>query len=176
MRRELSLPYDEKELREIRCGDEVILSGTLYVGRDQVHKRLYELVEKGEPLPFDFESSAIYYMGPSPAPEGFVIGAAGPTTSARMDPFSPRLIEEGLKVMVGKGPRSEAVRAAVGKYHGLYLQAYGGCGALYSSCIASSSVIAWNELGPEALLKLEVRSFPAFCVIDSRGDVWRGEC
>lgn len=172
MKRYLFLPYVQEELEKIEAGDEVLLIGTLYVGRDQVHKRLAELIAKGQRLPFPFAGSAIYYMGPSPAPEGFVMGAAGPTTSARMDPFSPLLAKHGLKVMVGKGPRSEAVRKAVEEEKGLYLQAYGGCGALYSSRIVSSELIAWPELGPEALLRLEVRDFPVFCVIDSRGKVW----
>ena len=172
MRRYLHLPYEQEMLESIEAGDEVMLSGTLYVGRDQVHKRLCGLIEKGESLPFPFAGSAIYYMGPSPAPEGFVIGAAGPTTSARMDPFSPALARHGLKVMVGKGPRSESVRAAIEETRGLYLQAYGGCGALYSSRIAKAETVAWPELGPEALLRLEVRDFPVFCIISSNGKVW----
>ena len=179
MLRNLHLPYSSSpehgdSIESILPGDEVILSGVLYVGRDQVHKKLKEAIEASLPLPFDFAGNAIYYMGPSPAPDGFVIGAAGPTTSARMDPFSPLLISKGLSIMVGKGPRSEAVREAVEKYHGLYLQAYGGCGALYSSCITKAETIAYPELGPEALLRLEIRDFPAVCVIDSRGAVYRG--
>ena len=174
MRRELSLPYHDEDLIQIRPGDEVILSGVLYVGRDQVHKRLYEAVVKGEDLPFSFQGNAIYYMGPSPAPDGFVLGAAGPTTSMRMDPFSPLLAEHGLRLMIGKGPRSESVREAIERTHGLYLQAYGGCGALYSSCIKKADVVAYPELGPEALLRLEIEEFPAFCIIDSRGAVYRG--
>ena len=172
MKRYLALPYVQSEIEKIEAGDEVLLSGTLYVGREQVHKRLSELIAHGQPLPFPFSGSAIYYMGPSPAPEGFVLGAAGPTTSARMDPFSPLLARHGLKVMVGKGPRSEEVRKAVEETHGLYLQAYGGCGALYSSRILKSDTVAWPELGPEVLLRLEVREFPVFCIIDSRGEVW----
>ena len=175
MERRLRLPYESiDELRDVRAGDYVLLSGTLYVGRDQVHKRLGIMIEEGESLPFQFKGNGIYYMGPSPKMPGFVLGAAGPTTSARMDPFSPLLISKGLSIMVGKGPRSEAVREAVEKYHGLYLQAYGGCGALYSSCITKAETIAYPELGPEALLRLEIRDFPAVCVIDSRGAVYRG--
>ena len=174
MRRELSLPYRDEDLIQIRPGDEVILSGVLYVGRDQVHKRLYEAVVNGEDLPFSFQGNAIYYMGPSPAPDGFVLGAAGPTTSMRMDPFSPLLADHGLKVLVGKGPRKKEVVEAVGRNGGLYLQAYGGCGALYSSCIRRSEIVSYPELGPEALLRLEVEDFPVFCVIDSLGRVYRG--
>ena len=170
----LVLPYGEKDLASIRNGDEVFLSGILYVGRDQVHKRLYGLLREGKELPFDFKGNGIYYMGPSPAPQGFALGAAGPTTSMRMDPFSPLLIAGGLRLMVGKGPRSESVRKAIEEHEGLYLQAYGGCGALYSSCIRTSEVIAYPELGPEALLRLEIEDFPAFCVIDSRGETWQG--
>lgn len=174
MRKTLVLPYSEEAILSIKAGDDVLLSGVLYVGRDQVHKKLYEALENGESLPFDFSGNAIYYMGPSPAPEGFVIGAAGPTTSARMDRFSPRLIESGLRVMVGKGPRSKSVAESIAEHKGLYLQAYGGCGALYSSCILSAEIVAYPELGPEALLRLSVKDFPAICIIDSSGDIWRG--
>lgn len=174
MKRILVLPYRDGDLDDIKAGDDVVLSGTLYVGRDQVHKRLCEALTEGNAMPFPFRGSAIYYMGPSPAPVDFPIGAAGPTTSARMDPFSPSLVKAGLRVMVGKGPRSEDVRKAVEECHGLYLQAYGGCGALYASCIRSSEVIAYPELGPEALLKLEIEDFPVVCVIDSEGAVFHG--
>ena len=167
--KELRLPYDEDALLSLEAGDEVLLSGRLYVGRDQVHKRLAEAIAKGDRLPFSFGGQGIYYMGPSPAPEGCVIGAAGPTTSARMDPYSPLLIERGLRLMVGKGPRSAEVKKACRKWHAVYLYAYGGCGALYSQCILSSRVVAFPELGPEALLELTVDSFPAFCMIDASG-------
>ena len=170
----LLLPYSDDAIGSIESGDEVLLSGVIYTGRDQVHKRLAALIGEGKELPFDFAGSAIYYMGPSPAPEGFALGAAGPTTSARMDPFSPLLADHGLKVMIGKGPRTEEVRASIERNHGLYLQAYGGCGALYSSCIRKSEIVAYPELGPEALLRLEVEDFPVFCIIDSFGRVYRG--
>lgn len=174
MLRYLHLPYDDNALSEIRAGDDVILSGTLYVGRDQVHKRLYDSIISGSELPFSFYGNAIYYMGPSPAKPGEAIGAAGPTTSARMDPFSPCLIKAGLKVMVGKGPRSQSVIDAVKEYGGLYLQAFGGCGALYSSCIEESVPVAYPELGPEALIKLTISDFPVIAVIDSLGNVYSG--
>ena len=169
----LRLPFSSDDILDIKCGDEVLISGTLYVGRDQVHKRLYEAIKNGENLPFDFEGNAIYYMGPSPAPEGFAIGAAGPTTSARMDPFTPLLLENKLRVMIGKGPRNSKVVDAIREYKGLYLQAYGGCGALYSSRIKKQEMVAYPELGPEALIKLEVENFPAFCLIDTRGESFR---
>ena len=169
MRRKLDLPYAEDDLLAIEPGDEVLLSGTLYVGRDQVHKRLFDAINEGRPLPFDFQGNAIYYMGPSPAPDGFVLGAAGPTTSMRMDPFTPLLADYGLKVIVGKGPRTKPVVEAIGRTGGLYLQAYGGCGALYSSRILQAETVAYPELGPEALLRLTIHDFPVFCLIDSRG-------
>ena len=172
MLRHLTIPYTASELMKINAGDDILLSGTLYVGRDQVHKRLAAAIESEESLPFPFEGNAIYYMGPSPAKPGAAIGAAGPTTSARMDPFSPLLIKSGLKVMVGKGPRSESVREAIKECRGLYLQAFGGCGALYSSCISKSELVAYPELGPEALIKLTIEDFPVIAVIDSSGVVY----
>lgn len=169
MRRFLNVPYDEEELLSLEAGDQVFITGTVYVGRDQVHKRLYDAILKGDEMPFQFKGNAIYYMGPSPAPDGFAIGAAGPTTSMRMDPFTPLLMEKGLRLVIGKGPRKQEVAEAIRKRKGVYLVAYGGCGALYSSKIASSEVVAFPELGPEALLRLEVKEFPAFCMIDSSG-------
>lgn len=169
MRRILELPYDATKLHEIEKWDEVILSGTLYVGRDQVHKRLCRMLSEGIEPPFPFKGNGIYYMGPSPAPEGHVIGAAGPTTSRRMDPFSPSLVAAGLLLMVGKGPRGRDVEEAVLKYGGVYLQAFGGCGALYASAIRSVDTVAFPELGPEALLKLEVHDFPTICILSSTG-------
>ncbi|MGN0907157.1 MAG: FumA C-terminus/TtdB family hydratase beta subunit [Bullifex sp.] len=167
----LELPYKKGELEKIKAGDTVSVSGILYVGRDQVHKRLYDAVLNGDELPFEFEGNGIYYMGPSPAAEGHVMGSCGPTTSARMDPFSPLLTEKGLRLMIGKGPRKPPVLEAVRKYGGLYLQAFGGCGALYSSCITSCETVAYPELGPEALLRLTVKDFPAIAVADSSGQV-----
>ena len=166
---ELKLPYDEESLESVRAGDAVVLSGVLYVGRDQVHKRLYELISERKPLPFEFTGNGIYYMGPSPKMPGYALGAAGPTTSQRMDPYSPLLMKHGLLVMVGKGPRKSEVVQAVKKYSGIYLQAFGGCGALYSERIKSAEVVAFEDLGPEALLRLEVEDFPTICVLDSQG-------
>ncbi|MGN1163581.1 MAG: FumA C-terminus/TtdB family hydratase beta subunit [Candidatus Ornithospirochaeta sp.] len=173
MERILDLPAHSWS--EIRPGDKVILNGRLYVGRDQAHRIMTEEMKKGGEPPFPFIGNAIYYMGPSPAPEGLPIGSAGPTTSGRMDPFSSFLMEKGLKIMVGKGPRSKEVVEAVKKNGGLYLQAFGGCGALYSSRIISSRTICYDYLGPEAVLEMEVRDFPTICIIDSRGEVFSPE-
>ncbi|HKL60705.1 MAG TPA: FumA C-terminus/TtdB family hydratase beta subunit [Sphaerochaeta sp.] len=167
--RKIQLPIEESELLSLNAFDQVLLTGTLYVGRDQVHSRLFSLLEKHEPLPITLQGQAIYYMGPSPAPEGFPLGACGPTTSARMDPFAPRLLDEGLRVMVGKGPRSSEVVASIIRNRALYLQAYGGCGALYASTIRRVKTLAFAELGPEALLELEVEDFPVIVAIDSKG-------
>ena len=167
--RKIQLPITESDLLSLKAFDQVLLSGKLYVGRDQVHSRLFDLLNKCEGLPIELQGQAIYYMGPSPAPEGFPLGACGPTTSARMDPFTPRLLDEGLRVMVGKGPRSETVVASIIKNHALYLQAYGGCGALYASTVKKVTTLAFAELGPEALLELEVEDFPVIVAIDSNG-------
>ena len=176
MERRLVLPYESiEEIKAVNAGDHVLISGTLYVGRDQVHKRLSIMIEENEALPFSFKGNGIYYMGPSPKMPGYALGAAGPTTSARMDPFSPLLAGHGLKVMVGKGPRSAEVREAIGRFHGLYLQAYGGCGALYSVRISSAETVAYPELGPEALLRISIHDFPVFCMIDSLGNVFGGK-
>jgi len=167
--RKIHLPIQESELLSLNAFDQVLLSGKLYVGRDQVHSRLFDLLERHEELPIDLQGQAIYYMGPSPAPEGFPLGSCGPTTSARMDPFAPRLLDEGLRVMVGKGPRSAAVVSSIIQNRALYLQAYGGCGALYASTVKKVKIIAFAELGPEALLELEVEDFPVIVAIDSNG-------
>jgi len=169
--KELNLPYESDDvIKGIKAGDEVAISGKLYVGRDQAHKRLCETIKAGGKLPFPFYGNAIYYMGPSPKTPSSVIGAAGPTTSVRMDPFSPTLIGMGLKVMVGKGPRTKAVLDAVKEHGGLYLQAFGGCGALYSKTIRSTEMVAYPELGPEALILLEVEGFPTICLASPDGD------
>lgn len=167
--RKIQLPIKESDLLSLKAFDQVLLSGTLYVGRDQVHSRLFDLLEKNQELPIELQGQAIYYMGPSPAPPGFPLGACGPTTSARMDPFAPRLLDEGLRVMVGKGPRSAAVVSAIIRNRALYLQAYGGCGALYASKVKKVTTLAFAELGPEALLSLEVEDFPVIVAIDSNG-------
>ncbi|MEA5028548.1 MAG: FumA C-terminus/TtdB family hydratase beta subunit [Sphaerochaeta associata] len=166
--RELQLPLSEGDIASLKAYDQVLLTGNLYVGRDQVHSLLFECIQRNEDLPFSLEGEAIYYMGPSPAPEGKVIGSCGPTTSARMDPFSPLLLDHGLKVMIGKGPRSQSVVDAIRRNKAVYLQAFGGCGALYASTVKSARIIAFEHLGPEALLLLEVEKFPAIVAIDSQ--------
>jgi fumarate hydratase subunit beta len=169
MTREIKLPLSEETLQNLKAGDSLSLSGTLYVARDAAHKRLTESLEKGRPLPFDIRGQTIYYMGPSPAPPGKVIGAAGPTTSGRMDKYAPRLIAAGLKGMIGKGARSTEVRQAMEKYGAVYLGAVGGAGALLSGSITKAETVAYAELGPEAVLRLEVRDFPATVINDIYG-------
>nr|WP_319472725.1 FumA C-terminus/TtdB family hydratase beta subunit [uncultured Sphaerochaeta sp.] len=166
--RELILPLSSEAIASLKAYDQVFLTGSLYVGRDQVHKRLHELLQQEKSLPISLEGETIYYMGPSPAPEGKLIGACGPTTSARMDPFSPLLLDQGLKVMIGKGPRSKEVASAIKRNKAVYLQAFGGCGALYASKVRAVTTVAFPDLGPEALLRLEVEKFPVIVAIDSQ--------
>jgi fumarate hydratase subunit beta len=167
--KKVKLPLTEKTLAELRAGDNVLLSGVLYVARDAAHKRMVEALDQGKPLPFDVRGQTIYYMGPSPAKPGRTIGSAGPTTSRRMDDFSPRLIAEGLRGMIGKGVRSPAVKDAMKKYKAVYLAAIGGAGALISRTITRSEVIAYEELGTEAIRRLEVTDFPATVINDIYG-------
>lgn len=167
----LRLPVEDKAVfARLRTFDRVLLSGNLLVARDQVHKRLCQLLADGLPLPVSLEGEMVYYMGPSPAPEGLPIGACGPTTSARMDSFAPMLLDLGLAGMVGKGPRSREVVDAIVRNKAIYLQAYGGCGALYASTVRTVEPVAFPELGPEALLRLQVEDFPALVAIDSLGN------
>lgn len=174
MGKKLTLPLSEEEMAELRAGDEVFLTGVVYVARDTAHRRMIEALERGEPLPFDIKGQVIYYMGPTPARSGRVIGAAGPTTSGRMDIYSPPLIAEGLKVMIGKGRRSPAVIDAMKKHKAVYLAAIGGAGALISGSIKKSDVIAYEELGAEAIRRLEVEDFPATVANDIHGgDIFR---
>jgi fumarate hydratase subunit beta len=151
-------------------GNRRLLSGVVYTARDAAHKRLIALLDAGERLPFDMEDACIYYTGPTPAPPGRVIGAVGPTTSGRMDVYTPRLLEAGLRVMIGKGERGDAVASAMQKTGAIYLGALGGIGALLSSCVKESQVIAFPDLGTEAIRRLVVQDFPVTVVIDSNGD------
>ena len=169
MPKHIGLPLTEATIAGLKTGDSVLLSGSLYVARDAAHKRMFEAMENGKPLPFDIKGQTIYYMGPSPTPPGRVIGAAGPTTSARMDPYTPRLLAEGLKGIIGKGTRSKEVRQALKKHRVIYFAAIGGAGALLSRTITGSEVIAYEDLGPEAILRIEVRDFPATVVNDIHG-------
>jgi fumarate hydratase subunit beta len=169
MVKKVRLPLTEKTLEELKAGDNLLISGVLYVARDAAHKRMVETLNTGASLPFDIRGQTLYYMGPSPAPPGRVIGSAGPTTSARMDTHTPRLLEAGLKGMIGKGVRSKEVRDAMKKHKAVYLAAVGGVGALISKSIIKSEVIAYADLGPEAVLKLEVKDFPATVINDIYG-------
>ena len=163
-------PLSKEMAKQLHAGDTVYLSGIIYSARDAAHKRLCELAEKGEPLPFPIENSVIYYMGPSPAKPGQVIGAAGPTTSYRMDAYAPTLIKLGETGMIGKGKRSEEVIAAMKEHGAVYLGAIGGAGALLSKCIKSAEVVCYEDLGAEAVRKLEVENMPLVVVIDSYGN------
>jgi fumarate hydratase subunit beta len=169
MNKKILLPLTEKTVAGLKAGDNLLLSGVLFVARDAAHRRLVETLERGEPLPFDIKDQVIYYMGPSPAPPGRVIGSAGPTTSLRMDPYTPRLLAAGLKGMIGKGVRSAEVKEALKKHKAVYLAAVGGAGALISKTIIKAEVVAYPELGPEAVLKLEVKDFPATVINDIYG-------
>jgi fumarate hydratase subunit beta len=162
-------PMDEETIKKLRAGDQVFITGIIYVGRDAAHKRLVEALDQSKPLPFDLKGQTIYYMGPAPAKPGYPIGSAGPTTSGRMDSYSPRLMAEGLTGMVGKGMRSQAVKDAIKKYGAVYFAAIGGAGALISKSIKKSEVIAYEELGAEAVRKLEVENFPATVINDIYG-------
>jgi fumarate hydratase subunit beta len=167
--KKVTLPLTEKAIESIKAGNSLLLSGVLYVARDAAHKRMVEALDRGEPLPFDIKGQTLYYMGPSPAPPGRVIGSAGPTTSARMDIYTPRLLAAGLKGMIGKGVRSPEVKNALKKHQAVYLAAVGGTGALISKTIIKSEVVAYPDLGPEAVLKLEVKDFPATVINDTHG-------
>lgn len=166
----LHTPLSREDARALRCGESCLITGTIYTARDAAHKRLCELAAKGEPLPFDIEGAIIYFVGPTPAKPGQVIGSAGPTTSYRMDAYSPALIALGQTGMIGKGKRGEAVVDAMRRYGAVYLGAIGGLGALLGKCVKKAEVIAYPDLGAEAVRKLEVENFPVVVVIDSEGN------
>lgn len=170
MNRQITAPLTLDEAKSLRAGDYVYLTGTIYTARDAAHKRMYEALEKGEMLPVDVKNNIIYYMGPSPAREGRPIGSAGPTTASRMDKYAPALLDLGLAGMIGKGKRSDAVREAIVKNGAVYFAAVGGAGALLSRSITKSEVIAYDDLGTEAIRRLEVQDFPVIVVIDSEGN------
>jgi len=169
MAKKIKLPLTDEILKDLKAGDNVLLNGVIYVGRDAAHKRLVEALDQNKPLPFDIKGQTIYYMGPSPAKPGQAIGSAGPTTSGRMDSYSPRLMAEGLKGMIGKGMRSQDVKDAIKKYKSVYFAAIGGAGALISKTIKKSEVIAYEELGAEAVRRLEVENFPVTVINDIYG-------
>ena len=166
MEKYINTPIDDKIVSELKAGDYVYLTGTVYTARDAAHKRLYEALQRGEDIPLELQNNIIYYLGPSPAREGQVIGSAGPTTSSRMDKYTPLLLVKGLKGMIGKGKRSDEVIESMHKNHAVYFAAIGGAGALLSKCIKKSEVIAYEDLGTEAIRKLEVENLPIIVVID----------
>ncbi|KAF1077155.1 Fe-S-containing hydro-lyase [Halodesulfovibrio sp. MK-HDV] len=165
----MTSPLKDEDVAKLRAGDVVKLSGTIYTARDAAHKRLCDMLDNNEELPFELKGAVIYYVGPSPAPEGRPIGSAGPTTSYRMDTYAPRLHSLGVKASVGKGKRSPEVRKALEEHTGVYFGATGGAGALLSQCITAAKVIAFDELGPEAIRELTVENFPLLVVNDSHG-------
>lgn len=166
MEKYINTPINDKIVSELKAGDYVYLTGTVYTARDAAHKRLYEALQRGEDIPLELQNNIIYYLGPSPVREGQVIGSAGPTTSSRMDKYTPLLLEKGLKGMIGKGKRSDEVIESMHKNHAVYFAAIGGAGALLSKCIKKSEVIAYEDLGTEAIRKLEVENLPIIVVID----------
>ena len=163
-------PLSRDEARKLKAGDSCLISGTIYTARDAAHKRLCELIKEGKELPFDVKDSIVYFVGPTPAKPGEVIGSAGPTTSYRMDAYSPSLIEIGQTGMIGKGKRGPEVIEAMKKHGAVYFGAIGGCGALLSKCIKKAEVVAYEDLGAEAIRRLEVENFPAIVIIDSEGN------
>ena len=166
----IKTPLTREDARNLKAGDSCLISGVIYTARDAAHKRLCELVAAGKKLPFDVKDSIIYFVGPTPAKPGQAIGSAGPTTSYRMDAYSPALIGEGLTGMIGKGKRSDEVISAMKKHGAVYFGAIGGCGALLSKCIKKAEVIAYEDLGAEAIRRLEVEDLPVIVVIDSKGN------
>jgi len=170
----VNLPLRAEAVSKLKSGDSVLLSGPMYVARDAAHRRMKELLDNNEQLPFNIEGQTIYYMGPTPAPPGRVIGSAGPTTSGRMDSYAPLLISHGLKGMVGKGMRSQAVKDAIIRYKAVYFAATGGAGALISCSIKQAEVVAWEDLGAEAVRKIVVENFPVVVINDVYGgDLYR---
>lgn len=166
----LTTPLTVDKIKQLHAGDEVLLSGTIYTGRDAAHKRLMSLIEEGKELPFPLENQVIFYVGPTPSKPGKVFGSGGPTTSGRMDAFAPTMIKLGLRSMIGKGYRQDAVKEAIVKYNGVYFGAIGGAGAMMSNCIKECTIIAFDDLGPEAIRRLVVEDMPLVVVIDSEGN------
>ena len=169
MEYKLTTPCTAADLAPLRAGDTVLLSGPVYTARDAAHQRMMELLDRGEPLPFPVEGSALYYVGPTPERPGQVIGSAGPTTSGRMDAYSPRLLDLGQAVMIGKGKRDDAVKAAVVRNEAVYLAALGGAGALMAKSVETLEVIAWPDLGCEAVRRLTVQDMPLTVILDAHG-------
>ena len=170
MDKKITTPITSEVTKDLHTGDYVYISGTIYVARDAAHKRMIEALDRNENLPIDIKDATIYYMGPSPARKGRPIGSAGPTTASRMDKYAPRLLDLGQKAMIGKGKRSKEVIDAIIRNQAVYFAAIGGAGALLSKCITKSEVICYDDLGAEAIRKLEVKDFPVIVVIDSQGN------
>ncbi len=170
MDREIKAPIDKEVIKTLKAGDMVYITGTIYTARDAAHKRMAEALAAGESLPIDMKNNVIYYMGPSPARDGRPIGSAGPTTASRMDKYAPDLLDLGLGAMIGKGKRNQGVIDAIVRNGAVYLAAIGGAGALLSKAIVASEVIAYDDLGTEAIRKLQVERFPAIVVIDTEGN------
>lgn len=170
MDKHINAPISKEISRSLRAGDYVYITGTIYTARDAAHKRMDEALLKGEELPINIKNQVIYYMGPSPAREGHPIGSAGPTTASRMDKYAPRLLDLGLTAMIGKGKRSKEVLEAIVRNESVYFAAVGGAGALLSKCIKASEVVAYEDLGTEAIRKLEVENFPVIVVADCEGN------
>ena len=166
----LTPPLSDADVEGLRIGDRVLISGAIYTGRDAANKRLTDLIQAGKPLPLEIQGQIIYYVGPSPAKPGRAVGAAGPTTSYRMDAYAPELIRLGLKGMIGKGARDQDVRDAMEEYKAVYFAAIGGAGALMAQTIKDAEIVAWEDLGPEAIRRLEVEEFPVIVVNDVRGN------
>ena len=170
MEKHITAPINDTVTKELHAWDYVYISGTIYTARDAAHKRMFEGMKNGENTPFQLENNVVYYLGPSPARENQVIGSAGPTTSSRMDKYTPLLLDSGLKGMIGKGKRSPEVIESIKKNNAVYFAAVGGAGALLSKCIKKSEVIAYDDLGTEAIRKLEVENLPVIVVIDTKGN------
>lgn len=170
MSKRITTPLTKEKLKDLKAGESVLLSGTIYTARDAAHKRMVELIEKGEDLPFDVKNQVIYYVGPTPAKEGQPIGSAGPTTSYRMDDYTPQMLEQGLTGMIGKGKRDEAVVEAMKKFGAVYFGAIGGSAALIGKRVKSAEIIAYEDLGAEAVRKLQVEDLPVIVVIDAKGN------
>ena len=170
MEKRITTPLTEETLRSLKAGENLVIDGVIYTGRDAAHKRLVETMDKGEPLPVDFTGQIIYYVGPCPAKPGHPIGSAGPTTSGRMDSYTPAMLNVGLKGMIGKGNRSAQVVDAIKEYGAVYLLAIGGAGALLAKCVKKAEVVAYEELGPEAIFRLEVENFPVVVGVDTEGN------
>jgi len=168
--KDIKAPFLDEEIETLNAGDVALISGVIYTGRDAAHKRMVEMLERDEDMPFDFSGQAIYYAGPSPSPPGYVIGSIGPTTSGRMDAYTPILMEKGLKVMIGKGRRDQQVIESIVKHKGVYFAAIGGAAALMSKCVKSAEIVAFEDLGTEAIRKLTVEKLPVIVVVDSKGN------